>query len=181
MTDLTIRDATEADWPAVVDIYNQAIPAGRATADTRPVTVADRLPWFGAFDPARRPLLVATVGGEVVGWVCLTSFYAGRPAYAATAEVSLYVATAYQGRGVGEALKRHLIAQCPRFGVTTLLSFHFDHNGATAALNEKLGFAPAGHLPNIAVVGGESRGVVISMLRVPPAVPAVPPRSRPHE
>ncbi len=175
MTSLTIRDATEADRPAVVAIYNQAIPAGRATADTRPVTVADRLPWFEAFDPARRPLLVGTVGGEVVGWACLTSFYAGRPAYAATAEVSLYVATAFQGRGVGERLKRHLIAACPRLGVTTLLSYHFDHNRATIALNAKLGFVPAGHLPNIAVVHGEPRGVVISMLRVPPPAPELPP------
>jgi L-amino acid N-acyltransferase YncA len=35
--DIRIREATEADLPAIVDIYNQSIPAGRSTADTRPI------------------------------------------------------------------------------------------------------------------------------------------------
>lgn len=34
--ELQIRIATEADLPAIVEIYNQSIPAGWSTADTRP-------------------------------------------------------------------------------------------------------------------------------------------------
>ena len=30
---LTVRDATEADLPAIVDVYNQSIPGGWSTAD----------------------------------------------------------------------------------------------------------------------------------------------------
>ena len=48
-----IRDAIEADLPAIVDIGNQSIPAGWSTADTQPVTVAGRVEWFRKFDPAR--------------------------------------------------------------------------------------------------------------------------------
>jgi L-amino acid N-acyltransferase YncA len=164
---VTVRDATEADLPAIVAIYNQSIPGGWSTADTRPVSVADRLEWFRKFDPARRPLWVAEVDSHVVGWIGLSSFYAGRPAYDATAEVSVYIATAYHRRGIGLHLKQRMIAHCPRLGVTTLLSMHFDHNAATRHVNESLGFEQFGHLPEIAVVQGQSRGLVISGLRIP--------------
>ncbi len=166
--DMLVRDATEADLPAIVDIYNQSIPAGWSTADTRPIAVADRVEWFRRFDPARRPIWVAEVDGSVVAVSYLSSFYGGRPAYDATAEVSLYVATAYQRRGIGRRLKRWVIEQCPRLGVTTLLSMHFDHNEATRRINDSLGFRRMGHLTEIAVVQGHERGLVISALRIPP-------------
>ena len=98
----------------------------------------------------------------------LSSFYAGRPAYDATAEVSVYLATAYQRRGIGRRLKEFVIGECPRLGVTTLLSMHFDHNEATRRINESLGFQQLGHLTEIAVVQGHKRGLVIWALRIPP-------------
>src|SRR3954453_1103770 len=166
---LSIRNATEADLPAIVDIYNQSIPAGWSTADTEPITVTDRLEWFRRFDPAKRPIWVAEVDGSVVAVAYLSSFYGGRPAYDSTAEVSLYVASAYHRRGIGRRLKRWVIEQCPRLGVTTLLSMHFDHNEATRRINESLGFRQQGHLTEIAVVQGHKRGLVISALRITPA------------
>jgi L-amino acid N-acyltransferase YncA len=167
--DLRIRDATMADLPAIVEIYNQSIPAGRSTADTQPIAVADRVEWFRKFDPAKRPIWVAEADGQVVAVVYLSSFYGGRPAYDATAEVSIYVATAYHRRGIGKWLKQWVIQQCPRLGVTILLSMHFDHNDATRHINESLGFVQVGHLTEIAVVQGQKRGLVIWALRIPPA------------
>src|SRR6266545_4033830 len=124
--DLRIRDATEADLPAIVDIYNQSIPAGWSTADTQPITVTDRVEWFRKYDPA--------------------------------AEVSVYLATAFHRRGIGRQFKQWVIEQCPRLGVTTLLSMHFDHNEATRRINESLGFQRLGHLTEIAMVQGHKRG-----------------------
>jgi phosphinothricin acetyltransferase len=166
---LTIREAVEADLPAIVDIYNQSIPAGWSTADTRPIAVADRVEWFRKFDPARRPIWVAEMDGQVVATAYLSSFYAGRPAYDATAEVSVYIATAYHRRGIGRRFKEYVIEQCPRLGVTTLLSMYFDHNEATRRINESLGFQTMGHLTEIAMVQGQKRGLVIAGLRIPPA------------
>jgi phosphinothricin acetyltransferase len=166
--DLHIRHATEADLPAIVDIYNQSIPAGWSTADTRPIAVADRVDWFRKFDPARRPIWVAEADGSVVATAYLSSFYGGRPAYDATAEVSVYIATAHHRRGIGRRLKQWVIEQCPKLGVTTLLSMHFDHNEATRRINESLGFRQVGHLTEIALVQGQKRGLMISALRIPP-------------
>ena len=166
---LLIRIATEADLPAIVDIYNQSIPAGWSTADTRPIAVADRIDWFRKFDPARRPIWVAEADGQIVGTVYLSSFYHDRPAYRATAEVSVYVATAYHRQGIGKWLKQWAMEQCPRLGITTLLSMHFDHNEATPRINESLGFQKMAHLTEIAEVQGKKRGLVIWALRIPPS------------
>jgi phosphinothricin acetyltransferase len=166
---MRIREATEADLPFIVDIYNQSIPAGWSTADTQPIVVADRVEWFRKFDPVKRPIWVAEVDGQVVATVYLSSFYAGRPAYDATAEVSMYIATAHQRQGIGRRLKQWVIEQCPRLGVTTLLSMHFDHNEATRRINECLGFQQLGHLTEIAVVRGLKRGLIISALRIRPS------------
>ncbi|MBA4066337.1 MAG: N-acetyltransferase [Isosphaera sp.] len=163
---MTVRDATEADLPAIVAIYNAAIPGRTATADLEPVTVESRRGWFTEHDPARRPLWVAEESGEVVAWVGLSSFYCGRTAYAATAEVSMYVAPGHQARGLGRDLLRRLIAACPRLGVTTLLAMYFDHNEGSRRLCEAVGFEPAGHLKRIAVLDGAERGLVIATLRV---------------
>jgi L-amino acid N-acyltransferase YncA len=166
--ELRVRYATEADLPAIVEIYNQSIPAGWSTADTKPISVADRVEWFGKFDPARRPIWVAEVDGQAVATTYLSSFYGGRPAYDATAEISIYIATAYHRRGIGRRLKEFVIGECPRLGVTTLLSMHFDHNEATPRINESLGFQRVGHLTDIAVLEGRKRGLVIWALRIPP-------------
>jgi len=42
------RAATEADLPAIVEIYNSTIPGRMVTADLEPVTVESRRAWFQA-------------------------------------------------------------------------------------------------------------------------------------
>ncbi len=163
---MLVRDAVEADLPAIVAIYNAAIPGRAATADLEPVTVESRREWFAKHEPHRRPLWVAEVDGEVVAWIGLSSFYAGRPAYDATAEVSMYVAPHVQAKGLGRDLMKRMIAACPRLGVMTLLGMFFDHNTASRKLCESLGFEQCGHLQRIANLDGEIRGLVIATLRV---------------
>lgn len=163
---LQIRHAVDADLPVIVDIYNQSISGSWSTADTKPITVGDRIQWFKSFDPNKRPIWVAEIEGRIIAWTCLTSFYGGRPAYDATAEVSLYIALDHQRKGLGRYLKEWVISQCPKLGVTTLLSMYFDHNVATKKLNESLGFEVLGHLTEIAIINGQKRGLLIGALRI---------------
>ena len=169
---ITIRDATNTDLPEIIGIYNASIPSGRATADTKPVTVSDRVEWFKKFDPAKRPIWVAADGGKIVGCVYLSSFYGGRPAYDRTAEISTYIAPSYQGKGIGTVLKQRMIDACPRLGVENLVSMYFDHNEVTQRLNDKFGFEGAGHLTEIAEVFGQKRGLKISILRITQGEPS---------
>lgn len=162
-----IRHAQVTDLAQIVGIYNDAIPGRMATADTDPVTVAQRTPWFADFDPARRPLWVscATDGGPVEGWLSLRSFY-GRPAYRHTVEVGIYVAPASQRRGVARALLDHALAHAARLDIATFLAFVFGHNAPSIALFERAGFRSWGSLPRVAVLDGIERDLAILGLRV---------------
>jgi L-amino acid N-acyltransferase YncA len=161
-----IRLAVEDDLAAIVAIYNASIPGRLATADTEPVTVDARHGWFADHDPARRPLWVAEdEAGAVRAWASLGDFY-GRPAYGATAEVSVYVAPDAQGLGLGRAMLAQAIAASPGLGVTTLLGFIFGHNAPSLGLFAAFGFARWGELPEVAVLDGVARDLVILGLRV---------------
>lgn len=162
---VTIRDAQESDLPGIVGIYNEAIPGRRATADTEAVSVASRQPWFREHTPDRRPLWVADRGGVIVGWLSFQSFY-GRPAYAATAEVSVYVSGAAQRGGVGGRLLARAIDRAPGLDLATLVAFVFGHNEPSLRLFEAHGFTRWGHLPRVARLDGHDADLLILGRRV---------------
>lgn len=163
---MTIRDATEIDLPAIVAIYNAAIPGRTATADTEQVSVVSRLAWFHEHDANQRPLWVAVENDEIAGWLSFQTFY-GRPAYRATTELSVYIAASFQRQGIGTTLLAKAIEQAPRLGLKTLLGFIFAHNQPSLRLFEKLGFCRWGELPGIAELDGVDRNLVIVGRRLP--------------
>lgn len=164
---MEIRDATLADLPAIVGIYNETVPSRMVTADTEPVSVHGRRVWFEQHSPARRPLWVALEGGRVIGWISYSSFY-GRPAYDGTCELSIYLTSDHQKRGVGSELIRRSIAHAPNIGAVTLLGFIFGHNTPSLRLVERHGFERWGYLPGVAVLDGVERDLVIVGRRVDP-------------
>ena len=165
----TIRNAALEDLPAVVAIYNAAIPGRMATADLEPVSVDSRSAWFNEHSPNSRPLWVIEDGGEIWGWLSFQSFY-GRPAYYATAELSVYVATDAQRRGYARKLVAEAIHRAPEFGVKTLLGFIFGHNAPSLALFGSYGFEKWAHLPRVAEMDGIERDLLILGLRLPSAL-----------
>jgi len=162
---MTVRDATEDDLAAIVDIYNTAIPGRMATADTAPVTIDARRAWFVEHAPHQRPLWVSVGDHGVTGWLSFQSFY-GRPAYHATAEVSVYVAAGDRRRGIARDLLQRAISRSPALGLRTLLAFIFGHNAPSLGLFEVLGFRRWGVLPRVAELDGIERDLVIMGLRV---------------
>jgi L-amino acid N-acyltransferase YncA len=164
---VTIRVAQPADLPAIVAIYNASIPGRMATADTAPVTVADRAAWFAEFNPARRPLWVfCDAANRPSGWLSVRSFY-GRPAYHATAEIGAYVAPEARRQGVARQLLDHALHQAPALGLRTLLAFVFAHNAPSIALFVNVGFRPWGLLPQVAELDGVERDLAILGRRLP--------------
>lgn len=161
----TVRDATEADLPGIVEIYNATIPGRMVTADTEPVTVASRVNWLHAHNPHTRPLWVVLDGGQLCAWLSFNSFY-GRPAYHPTAEISIYVAESHRRRGLGRGLLGRAIAEAPGRGIRTLLGFIFAHNTPSLQLFEAYGFERWGHLPRVAVLDGFERDLTIMGRRV---------------
>lgn len=161
----SIRLAEPRDLPALVAIYNAAIPGRMATAETEPVTVGQREEWFASFDPASRPLWILETQDGVVAWLSLRSFY-GRPAYRHTVEIGIYVAPGHQRQGHAGRLLSHAISEAPRLGIKTVLAFLFAHNEASVALFARHGFAGWGKLPRVAELDGVERDLLIMGRRV---------------
>lgn len=155
-----IRHARADDLPEIVRIYNASIPGRMATADTEPVTVAQREEWFRAFDPGSRPLWVLEGEAGIEGWLALRSFY-GRPAYHRTVESAVYVDPARQRRGVARDLLDHALCDCPHLGIANVLAFVFAHNEPSIALFAGRGFELWGRLPRVCELDGAERDVVI--------------------
>ncbi|WP_174872961.1 GNAT family N-acetyltransferase [Vogesella oryzae] len=160
MSEISLRLATREDLPTIVAIYNSTIAGRMVTADLEPVSVASREDWFAAHDPQRRPLWVAEQDGRIAGWISLSDFY-GRPAYNGTAEVSIYLDEACRGRGLGRRLLQEAIERAPAYGVDTLLGFIFGHNAPSMALFRHFGFAEWANLPQVAVLDGVRRDLII--------------------
>jgi L-amino acid N-acyltransferase YncA len=157
---MKIRDATIDDLPTIVAIYNAAIPGRMATADLEPVSLDSRRGWFHEHAPASRPLWVLENDGAIRGWLSFQSFY-GRPAYRATAELSVYVAPDTQRHGYGRTLVEEAIKSAPAFGLRTLLGFIFGHNAPSLALFRRFGFDTWAYLPGVAELDGVERDLLI--------------------
>jgi len=166
---MEIRNAVEADLPAIVAIYNTTIASRSVTADQELVSVASRLEWFRSHTPTRRPLWVVEDAGVVVGWLGFQSFY-GRPAYDATVELSIYVDPGYRRKGIGRLLLEWAIAQSPALGIKTLLGFIFASNQPSLALFEQFGFQRWGYLPGVAEFDTGTKDLVILGLPIQPAL-----------
>src|SRR6266700_7835791 len=160
ITNILTRDATLDDLEAITAIYNATIPTRMVTADTEPVTVESRKNWFGEHVPGKRPLWVMENDGVITGWLSFQSFY-GRPAYDATAEVSIYIHHDYRKLGLGKQFLQLAIDRSPVLGITTLLGFIFGHNTPSLQLFTQFGFEVWAHLPRIARLDGTERDLMI--------------------
>ncbi|MCX6351102.1 MAG: GNAT family N-acetyltransferase [Bacteroidetes bacterium] len=157
---MPIRHATLDDLPAIVAIYNASIPSRMVTADLVPVTVEDKTPWFLKHNSTTRPLWVLEEENEIKGWLSFENFY-GRPAYNATAEISIYIAETQQGKGLGKYLLTEAINAAPAMGINTLLGFIFGHNEPSLKLFLQFDFTSWAHLPKVANLDGVERDLVI--------------------
>ncbi|RYF88525.1 MAG: N-acetyltransferase family protein [Chitinophagaceae bacterium] len=161
---MEFRIAQQEDLEEIVAIYNATIPGRMVTADTAPVTIEERLPWFEKHH-GNRPLWVVSVDEAIIGWVSFGNFY-GRPAYNGTAEISIYLHAAQQGKGYGAAILKHCIAQAPLLQIHTLLGFIFSHNAPSLRLFAKAGFEEWGCLKDVAVMDEQYYSLTILGLKI---------------
>lgn len=151
----TITPMRETDWPAVRAIYQEGIATGQATFETA-------APEWEVWDAGHRPdcRLVARQGEQVIGWAALSPV-SRRAVYRGVAEVSIYVAEAARGRGVGQALLAALIEASEAAGVWTLQASVFSENEASVALHLSWGFRVVGRRERIGLHHGVWRDTLM--------------------
>src|SRR5215813_13597538 len=157
---MIIRDAVEADLPAIVEIYNATVPTRMVTAELEPTTVEARLPWFSEHSPEQYPFWVAELDGRVIGWLDFKKFLP-RAAYRGAAEISVYIHEEFRRHGLGQRLLEQAIARAPSLGITALVGLIFGHNEPSLKLFGRLGFERWGFLPAVAQLDGVDRDLVV--------------------
>ena len=149
-----------ADWEAVRAIYLEGIATGLATYETE-------APSWEKWDAGKlaSPRLAARRdsadgAGSVLGWAVLSAV-SDRCVYAGVAEVSVYVAAAARGQGVGRALLGALCAGSERAGLWTLQAGIFPENVASIKLHEACGFRVVGRRERLGKLAGAWRDVML--------------------
>ncbi len=138
----TIEAMTAADWPAVAAIYRAGIDTGNATFASAP---PENWAAWSAGKAAACRLVARGEGGEIAGWAALSPI-STRAVYRGVAEVSIYVATAARGEGIGKMLLRALVTESEAQGYWTLTAGIFPENVASLRLHAACGFRTVGTL-----------------------------------
>lgn len=143
---ISIRDAAEADLPAVQAIYARHVLHGFASFEEVPPETAELAARRAAVLAQGLPYLAAEIEGRLVGYA-YAGAYRPRPAYRHTIEDSVYVADGLAGRGIGRALLGTLIERCEAGPWRQMVAVIGDSgNAASIALHEAFGFRRAGLL-----------------------------------
>jgi L-amino acid N-acyltransferase YncA len=142
-------------WPAVERIYLEGIATGNATFETES-------PGWQIWDSKHHghSRLVALEGQDILGWGALSPV-STRRVYAGVAEISIYVAEAARGKGVGRALLPALVDQAEKNGIWTLQAGIFPENRASIALHKAFGFREVGVRERIGQLRGVWRDVLL--------------------
>lgn len=138
-----MRDGTEADLPAVAEIYTHESLHAYSTFETeaRPLSL-----WQHKL-ASPYPFLVAD-DGDVLGFAYASEFR-DRPAYHRTVETSIYLRRDARGRRIGTDLYAALLAGLRDAGFHTALALIALPNDASVRLHEGAGFVHAGTMREV--------------------------------
>lgn len=157
MTLFDIDSLQPDDWPQVRAIYLAGIATGQATFEQN---APDWEAWDHKHLAHCRLVARDRAAAHVAGWAALTP-YSARAVYAGVAEVSVYVAEAMRGQGVGRRLLTALVDASEAAGLWTLQAGIFPENAASLRLHESCGFRIVGRRERIGQLHGLWRDVLL--------------------
>ncbi len=146
--DVTIRPATEADLPAILDILNDAILNTTAVWSHHAVDLPSRRNWLHDRQSKGYPVLVAEIDSTLVGFASFGDF---RPwdGYAHTVEHTIYVHRHHHGKGFGKQLMPPLIDAARACGKHVMVCGIEAGNRASIRFHHGFGFVETGRLKEV--------------------------------
>jgi phosphinothricin acetyltransferase len=145
-----VRDATDTDLRAIVEIYNASILT-TTTWSERFQILPEREFWFVARRRAGDAVLVAERDGDVIGFAAYGEFRDNAlwPGYRFTVENTVHVRDGFEGHGVGRALMTELLERARAAGLHAMIAAVDSENTGSIEFHERLGFSEVGRLPEI--------------------------------
>jgi L-amino acid N-acyltransferase YncA len=161
-----IRDAVDADLPTITDIFNQAIPDGDAEWTEVLHTVEERRVWWADRRATGRPVIVADVGGDVVGLASYGDFRdsSRREGFRFVCEHSVYVGASARGTGAADALMDELCERARSNGLRRMIATVDGFNERSIAFHLRRGFVEVGRMPDIGFTFDTWRTMVLLQL-----------------
>lgn len=142
----TIRPSRDEDVEAITAIYRHHVLHGTGTFEIDPPTAHDMRGRRAEVLARGLPWLVVEEGGGIHGFA-YCNWFKPRPAYRFSAEDSIYLAPAAQGKGLGSALLAELAGQAERAGVRKLIAVIGDSgNLGSIGVHRAQGFRSVGVL-----------------------------------
>lgn len=162
---MEIRAAAEADLPAILAIYNDAVVNTTAIWNDDVVDLDNRRAWFAARTSQGYPVLVAEAEGTVLGYASYGDF---RPfqGYRFTVENSIYVAAEARGRGAGARLLAALIDHAGAAGKHVMVAGITADNAISLRLHERHGFVETARMPELGFKFGRFLDLVFLQKRL---------------
>ena len=153
-----IRFATEADIPAILDIYGPYI---RNTAISFEYSVPTLEEFTGRFHDitARFPWLVWEEDGRILGYA-YGSLPFGREAYRWVAACSIYLACDARGRGIGPKLYAALEAILTEQGYRKTYAIITSDNPASVRFHQRCGYRKIGDFSDCGIKFGKLYSVI---------------------
>jgi phosphinothricin acetyltransferase len=157
---MIIRDATQADLPAITAIYAHHVLHGTGTFEENPPTEAEMRGRMAKVQQGGHAWLVAEQDGRVAGYGYYAPFRE-RSAYRFTAEDSIYVRDDVRGMGVGKALVQALLQRAESAGIRQMIAVIGDsENVGSIGLHAALGFRQVGVMKAVGLKFGQWVDVV---------------------
>ena len=158
---MPIRDAEDADIPAIAAIYAHHVAHGTGTFEEAAPDVAEVGRRLARIREGGWAWLVAeNDAGEVVGYAYYSPFHP-RSAYRYCAEDSIYVRENVRGQGVGKALVAELLVRAAAKGFRQMVAVIGDsENIGSIGLHVSLGFRQTGVLKAVGLKFGRWIDVV---------------------
>jgi phosphinothricin acetyltransferase len=159
---MLIRDATEADVPALAAIYAHHVLHGTGTFEETPPDAAEMAARFALITGHGWAWLVAEASdGTVLGYAYHAPFR-NRSGYRYTAENAIYVRDDVRGQGVGKALVEALLARAEAAGLRQMYALIGDsENVGSIGLHVSAGFRRVGVMKAAGFKFGQWLDVVI--------------------
>ena len=153
-----VRIATQADVPAILEIYAPYIENSTATFEydvpclrsftQRFLDITQQFPW-----------LVWEEEGRILGYAYASAPYE-RAAFSWCAEPSVYIRPEAQGRGIGKKLYETLEAILKKQGYQVLYALMTDENTASIRFHENCGYVRKVWFPDCGFKFGKWLGLV---------------------